>query len=124
MTDAKLLLQDYLTKNGYTKDNPLTINLVYNTGNTRRQAACVMMADSIKSMDLPITVKVQDIVWATFLDKQRNGEIDMFAIGWLADYPTADDFIGPFDVSDILYARQVASKRYNRQPVLQPVLHG
>ncbi len=110
MTDAKALLSDYLTKNGYTKDKPLTVNLVYNTGNTRRQAACVMMADSIKSMDLPITVKVQDIVWATFLDKQRAGEIDMFAIGWLADYPTADDFIGPFDVSDILYARQVAYK--------------
>ncbi len=110
LTDSKQLIKDYLSQNGYSKSNPLVVNLVYNQGNTRRQAGCVMMADAINNMGLNVTVKVQDIVWATFLDKQRKGEIDMFAIGWLADYPAADDFIGPFDVSDVFYGKQVAYK--------------
>ncbi len=103
---AKQLLQAA----GFSKNNATTINLVYNKGNTRRQAACLMVKDAIEKMDVGITINVQEIAWGTFLDKQRKGEIDMFAIGWLADYPTADDFLGPFLVSDIYYARQCAYK--------------
>ncbi len=115
ITDSKAILQSYLSDNGYTASNPLTVNLVYNTGNTRREAATVMMADSINNMSLPITVKVQDIAWATFLDQERAGAIDMFAIGWLADYPGADDFLGPFAVGPVHeYADNVA---YNNSTI-------
>jgi len=110
VTDAKALLQAYLTKNGYTESNPLKLTLIYNTGNTRRQSGCVMMADAINNLGLPIHVDVQDYAWATILSKTQNGDFDLVALGWLADYPAADDFLGPFDVSNVLYAQQMGYK--------------
>lgn len=105
-TDAKLLLQ----KAGFSKDKPTTLVIAFNKGNTGRQTQALMLKSTIESYDLGITIDIQELTWGTLLDKQKKGDLDMFTLGWIADYPAADDFIGPFAASDVYFARQVKYK--------------
>lgn len=102
-THAKQLLEQA----GFSKDKPTKIVLAYNEGNTGREIGATMLRDQIKSYDLGIDVDVQPYTWATLLDKQKKGELDMFFLGWQADFPTPDNFLGPFAVSDVYFAKQV-----------------
>jgi peptide/nickel transport system substrate-binding protein len=103
---AKQLLKEA----GFSKDKPQTIVIAFNKGNTGRQTGCLLLKDTVEKYDLGITLDIQELTWATILDKQKKGELDMFFLGWLADFPTADNFLGPFAISDIYFARQVAYK--------------
>jgi peptide/nickel transport system substrate-binding protein len=105
-THAKQLL----TEAGFSKDKPTTITLAFNTGNTGRETGALMLKDTIEKYDLGITIDIQSLAWGTLLDKEKKGELDMFFLGWQADFPTADNFLGPFAVSDVYFARQVAYK--------------
>jgi peptide/nickel transport system substrate-binding protein len=104
--NAKKLLQEA----GFSKDKPTTVVIAFNKGNTGRQTGCLLLKDQIEKYDLGITVEIQELTWATLLDKQKKGELDMFFLGWQADFPTPDNFLGPFAASDVYFARQVAYK--------------
>ncbi len=103
---AKQLLKEA----GFSKDKPITITLAYNTGNTGRETGALMLKDTVEGYDLGIKIDIQSLAWGTLLDKEKKGDLDMFFLGWQADFPTADNFLGPFLVSDVYFARQVAYK--------------
>ncbi|OPY30188.1 MAG: Bacterial extracellular solute-binding proteins, family 5 Middle [Methanocella sp. PtaU1.Bin125] len=103
---AKQLLQEA----GFNKSNPQTIVISFNQGNTGRQTGCLMLKDTVEKYDLGITLDIQELTWATLLDKQKKGELDMFFLGWQADFPTTDNFIGPVLISDVYFAKQVKYK--------------
>jgi len=42
-----------------------------------------------------IHVKIQDFAWATFLSKLQGGGQQLFRMGWIADYPSMDNFLYP-----------------------------
>ncbi|AFD00585.1 putative ABC-type dipeptide transport system, periplasmic component [Methanocella conradii HZ254] len=107
---AKQLMKEVLDEKGYTASNPLTVTIAYNEDNAGRAAGAVMLADTINKYGLPIKVETQPLKWATFLDKQKKGDLDIFWLGWQADFPTADNFLGPFAVSDMFFAKQVGYK--------------
>jgi len=107
---AKQLLKEYMDEKGYSKTNPLKITIAFNKGNTGRQTGALMLKDTVEKYDLGIEIDIQELAWATLLDKQKKGELDMFFLGWQADFPTADNFLGPFAVSDVYFAKQVKYK--------------
>ena len=71
--------------------------LLYNSGNLPRKTACEMLAESLLAINPLFQVSIQPVAWPTFLGKiWGTRDMPMFQIGWLPDYPHADNFIVPF----------------------------
>jgi ABC-type oligopeptide transport system substrate-binding subunit len=43
--------------------------------------------------NLGAAVEIELVDWETFLDEMRGGRFQAFQIGWVADYPDAEDFL-------------------------------
>jgi oligopeptide transport system substrate-binding protein len=43
--------------------------------------------------NLGVEVSIQSVEWGTFLDEVREGKLQAFEIGWVADYPDAENFL-------------------------------
>ena len=43
--------------------------------------------------NLGVEVEIEQIDYATFLDRIKRGEFQMFSLGWIADYPDPEDFL-------------------------------
>ena len=43
--------------------------------------------------NLGVEVAIQSVEWETFLDDMREGRLQVFEIGWVADYPDAENFL-------------------------------
>jgi peptide/nickel transport system substrate-binding protein len=91
-TDAAALL----TQAGYSSSNPFNITIYYNSGNDMRQTAALMLQQEIQSYNPNYKVNIQALDWGTYLQDITSGSLPAFALGWIADYPSADNFIGPF----------------------------
>lgn len=92
--DAKKLL----IAAGFTPANKTTVVLNYNSGNTNRQRIAQMLADQINSYtaDTGLTVNVQELAWPEYIAAMNQHKLPLYIVGWQADYPGADNFIGPF----------------------------
>jgi len=89
-------------------DKGFRFTLLYNAGNLPRKTACEMVSEkwaAIGANDAYIDpidpdrfqVSVQALAWPTILGKIfGTRDMPMFQIGWLPDYPHADNFIVPF----------------------------
>ena len=43
--------------------------------------------------NLGVEVEIELVDWETFLDEMRGGRFQVFEVGWVADYPDAEDFL-------------------------------
>ncbi|MBZ9639447.1 ABC transporter substrate-binding protein [Streptomyces sp. PSKA30] len=41
-------------------------------------------------------VSIEGTPWDTFVPAERNGEYDVYGMGWFPDFPDADSFVAPF----------------------------
>lgn len=85
--EAKKLLAEA----GYTKDKPLTFNLLYNTSDLHKKLA--IAAASIWKKNLGVDVKLVNQEWKTFLDTRHQGNYDVARAGWCADYNEPTSFL-------------------------------
>ena len=69
-----------------------TLSYWYNTDETNQKTAEVLQAGW---KDVGVTVKLANFEWATFLDKTSKGQGQIYRSGWLADYPSLDNFLYP-----------------------------
>ena len=69
-----------------------TLNYWFNTDESNQKTAEVLQAGW---KDAGVTVKLANFEWATFLDKTSKGEGQVYRSGWLADYPSLDNFLYP-----------------------------
>ncbi|MFP4011266.1 MAG: ABC transporter substrate-binding protein [Spirochaetaceae bacterium] len=77
-------------------ENGFEFEILYNEGNDTRQIASNIMAENIGSLNENFEIETRAVPWAEFLDQIRNSSMPMFVIGWLPDYPDADNFVTPF----------------------------
>ena len=49
---------------------------------------------NLNEIGLDVTIELYD--WPTFLDKLRNGTLQMYFSGWMSDYPDAESFLTCF----------------------------
>ncbi len=75
----------------YGNDVP-ELDYWYNTDEGNQKTAEVLQA-SWKAVG--ITAKLTNFEWATFLDKVSKGEGQVYRQGWIADYPSPDNFLYP-----------------------------
>ncbi|MGL9774894.1 MAG: oligopeptide ABC transporter substrate-binding protein OppA [Sodalis sp. (in: enterobacteria)] len=80
-----------LAEAGYTKDKPLTFDLLYNTSDLHKKLAIAVA--SIWKKNLGVNVKLEKQEWKTFLDTRRQGNFDVARAGWCADYNEPTSFL-------------------------------
>jgi oligopeptide transport system substrate-binding protein len=69
-----------------------TLNYWYNTDESNQKTAEVLQAGW---KDVGINVTLANFEWATFLDKVQKGQGQVYRQGWIADYPSLDNFLYP-----------------------------
>jgi len=84
--------------NAFSPDNPKTIEISYNLGNTARETAATLLATTINSFasETGLYAKVTGMAWPQFLAAQRARQLAVYFIGWVVDYVDPDDFLVPF----------------------------
>ena len=82
-----------------------SLTLYFNSGNTVRETACMLLKDGIEDMlaldgatqpGSPLTIEVQGLEWANYLYQVRNRQLPIFFLGWAPDYADPDNYVGPF----------------------------
>ncbi len=103
-------LDDVLANGSYE------LTIYYNSGNTVREAACLLMKDGITALlDMAgttqpsedLTISVQALEWANYLYQVRNRQLPIFFLGWAPDYADPDNYVGPFVKSTGTYPLRI-----------------
>lgn len=84
--------------------------ITYNTGNEMREAAAMMLAENVMSLNPKFNIEVRNVEWKDYLVKYRNFEFPLFLIGWGADYADPHNFMYTFMHSQGVYGRYMAYK--------------
>jgi peptide/nickel transport system substrate-binding protein len=91
--------------NGTLWSTGFKFTLLYNAGNLPRKTACEILAENLADVNPLFQVSIQPLAWPTILGKIFGGrDMPMFQIGWLPDYPHADNFVVPFMASYGVFA--------------------
>ncbi|MBM3701644.1 MAG: ABC transporter substrate-binding protein, partial [Actinobacteria bacterium] len=69
-----------------------TLEFGFNTGAGHEQIAEAIQADL---SEIGVNVNITGYEWGTMLEKAQAGEIVFYRLGWVADYPTMDNFLFP-----------------------------
>jgi len=85
-------------ENAFSPDNPQTIEISYNLGNTARETAATIIANTINGFasDTGLYARVVGLAWPQFLGALRARQLTVFFLGWIVDYVDPDDFLVPF----------------------------
>lgn len=76
---------------GYGSDNPLTLNLIYNTSDSHKSVAVAISQMWKQTLGVEITLDNQE--WQTFLETRGNQDYEIARAGWCADYNEASTFL-------------------------------
>jgi peptide/nickel transport system substrate-binding protein/oligopeptide transport system substrate-binding protein len=84
--------------NAFGPKSPQTVEITYNLGNTARETAATIIANTVNSMasDTGLYARVTGLAWPQFLANVRARQSNVFFLGWIVDYVDPDDFLVPF----------------------------
>jgi len=78
-------------------NNGMKFTIVYNVGNVPRQTAAEMIRDKLNAINSKFHVEAMGAAWGTvMLPQMVSGQLPIFVIGWLADFPDPHNFAFPF----------------------------
>jgi oligopeptide transport system substrate-binding protein len=80
-----------LAEAGYSKDKPLTIELLYNTSDLHKKLAIAVAA--LWKQNLGVEVKLVNQEWKTFIDNRHQGTFDVARASWCSDYNEPSSFL-------------------------------
>ena len=80
-----------IKRDGYGSDNPLSIDLIYNTNESHKAVAIAISLMWKQTLGVETTLANQE--WQTFLEARSNGDFDVARGGWCADYNEASTFL-------------------------------
>lgn len=86
-----------LEEAGYGRDNPIALEILYNTSDAHRQIATVM--GQMWQQKLGVQVTLANMEWNTFLDARGQGNFDVSRGGWCADFNDPSSFMDLFNTS-------------------------
>lgn len=101
---------EYMKKafGGKVWDTGFEMIITYNSGNEMREAAALMLAENIMSLNPKFKIEVRNVEWKDYLIKYRNYMYPLFLIGWGADYADPHNFMYTFMHSKGVYGRYMA----------------
>lgn len=83
--------QRLMAEAGFGPDNPLSIDLVYNTSESHKSVAVAVSQMWKQTLGVETTLANQE--WQTFLEARSNGDFEVARGGWCADYNEASTFL-------------------------------
>ena len=86
------LAQELLQEAGYSKENPLTIELYFPSGDKTKIIASAFQDIFTTAFEGLVVCKLSFNDWATFLSNCKKGEYDICNVNWGADYATPSNF--------------------------------
>ena len=86
------------------------IELYFNSGNTARETACMLLKSGLEQLSDKIHVKVTGLEWSAYLDYRAGHKMPVMFLGWAPDYADPDDYVQPFYMSSGTYASMVGYK--------------
>ncbi|KZL17366.1 peptide ABC transporter substrate-binding protein [Pseudovibrio sp. WM33] len=93
--EARKLLADA----GFSEDNPLKLNLLYNTGEEHKKTA-VVIAQMWKQI-LGVETTLENLEWKTLLNRRSQNNYTLTRHGWCGDYNEPSTFLNLWsDVPD------------------------
>ncbi|PCI88943.1 MAG: oligopeptide ABC transporter substrate-binding protein OppA [Hyphomicrobiales bacterium] len=87
--DAKAV--ELLAEAGYTKENPLKFDMLYNTSEGHKKVAVVMSQMWKQKLGVEATLANQE--WKTFLEVRGKQDFEMARGAWCGDYNEASTFL-------------------------------
>jgi len=82
---------------GYSKENPLQVNLWFSPkhyGTTEADVAAVLK-QSIEETGM-VQINIQSLEWGAYVERMSQGGFDMFLLGWYWDYLEASNYLMPW----------------------------
>jgi len=78
---------------GYGPDNQYTLSfdMPSSTASSWGENAYSLLRDKLQQAHITLEFRTAD--WSTFLNRGRNGNFGLYYLGWIADYPGADNFL-------------------------------
>jgi oligopeptide transport system substrate-binding protein len=68
-----------------------TITIMYNTLDTHKIIAEYLQ--QVWKNNLGVSISLQNLEWATFLEERKSSRMELGRAGWVADYPDAQNFL-------------------------------
>lgn len=87
---AKVLFE----KAGYSKSNPLEIELLYNTSENHKKVVIAVAA--MWKQALGVKTKLRNEEWKVYLDSRSQRQFQVIRAGWIGDYNDASNFLDLF----------------------------
>lgn len=75
---------------GYSEDEPFTLNWTQYQSDTWKQAAQILRR---QLGSVHITLEINEADFSTLLKRGRNGNLEAYTLGWIADWPAPDNFL-------------------------------
>lgn len=109
IAEAKKLLNEA----GYSKENPLKFDLLYNTSENHKKIA--IAANSLLNRSLGfVSAELDNKEWKTYLDARRTGQYQMARGGWCADYNEASSFVNTLKSNNGQNYSKYTNKEYDQ----------
>lgn len=94
--------KELLAEAGYSPNNPLEFELVYNTSESHKKLALVV--SSMWKKNLGVNVELANQEWKTFLEKLREKNFELARYAWVGDYNEASTFLSYFESHGMNYS--------------------
>ena len=89
--------QALMAEAGYGEDNPLEVEIVYNTSDSHRAIAVAISQMWDQTLGVEATLANQE--WATYLDTRGQQNYEIARGGWCADYAEPSTYLDLFTTS-------------------------
>lgn len=99
---------------GYGPDNPIDLNLIYNTSDAHRAIATVF-SQMVKPLSVNITLSNYE--WQSYLEIKKQQRFDLARMGWCGTYNEASSFL-----SEVTTDAESNDGRYSNEEVDRLVL--
>ena len=86
---------ELLAEAGYTKDNPLSFDMMYNTSEGHKKIAVAM--SQMWKQKLGVEVELSNQEWKVFLETRGNQDFELARGAWCGDYNEASTFLDLLD---------------------------
>ncbi|MFT2098967.1 peptide ABC transporter substrate-binding protein [Marinomonas sp. 2405UD66-6] len=84
---AKALLEEA----GFSKNNPLSFKLLYNTNENHKKLAIAISSMWKKTLGVNVTLENQE--WKTYIETKKHQQFDVARAGWIGDYNEASTML-------------------------------
>ncbi|WP_121820965.1 ABC transporter substrate-binding protein [Halostella salina] len=80
-----------MEENGYSEDDPYEVTFTRYAGSQFFTDVANILRDQLASAG--VQLNLEEAQFSTLTERGRNGDLDMYTLGWGADYPAPDNFL-------------------------------